>query len=192
MPIGGTLRRLLHLLLLVEVMVAASVLSMGIAFGAGRGTATAGQTVSSAQWGSVVVLQGQTATSGALVIDWTNVKKNPYQFIDLVNSSTVALRGQTVSISTTRNGSGNQPLPTIAFALCRAGTWDQTTGACSGTVVDLGSTTTGSITITEPVLVGGRLAVRASTSAGVGSPFTTTFSSAVSRTQARPAVVVNG
>lgn len=172
-------------------MTVVAVLSMGVALAAGRGAATTSQTVTSARWGSVVVLQGQSATSGALVIDWTNVKKNPYQFIDLVNTSTVALLGQTMTLSTTRNGSGNQPLPTISLTLCRSGSWDATAGTCSGTTADLGSTTTGSITVTEPVAVGGRLALRASTSAGTGSPFTTTFSSAVSRAQIPVGSVMN-
>jgi hypothetical protein len=164
---------------------------VGVALAAGNAATSHTQSVTSANWGSVFVLHSQTATSGALIIDWTNVKKNPYQFIDLVNTSSVALIGQTVSTSSVRNGSGNQPLPTISFSICRAGVWDPLTDLCSGTIVDLGVGTNGTLQVTEPVPVGGRLAIRASTTAGAGSPFTTTFSSVVSRTQIPPATVVN-
>lgn len=191
MSTDRTATRLVRLILIIEVVVATVVLSVGVAFAIGRSSASATQTVTSAQWGSVFVLQGATATGGPLVIDWTAVKKNPYQFVDLVNTSSVALSGQTISISTTRNGSGNQPIPTISFSLCRGGTWDAALGTCSGTAVDLGSTASGSIAITEAVAVGARLALRASTTAGVGAPFTTTFVSAVSRAQIPPASVVN-
>lgn len=191
MPTDRITARLVRLLVIVEVVTAVVMLSVGMALAVGRSSASASQTVTSARWGSVLVLQGATATTGPLVIDWTAVKKNPYQFIDLVNTSSLALTGQTISVSTTRNGSGSAPIPTIGFTLCRGGAWDAGTGQCSGTAVDLGSTTAGSITIVEPLAVASRLALRASTTAGVGAPFTTTFSSVVARTQVTPAITVN-
>jgi hypothetical protein len=179
------------LILIIEATVAVLALSVGVALAAGNASAGDTQTVTSASWGSVFVLQGQNATSGALIIDWTNVKKNPYKFIDLVTTSSVALVGQTISTSTVRNGSGNQPLPIIAFSICRGGVWDSVTGLCSGTVIDLGAGMKGTLQVTEPVPVGGTLAIRASTTAVAGSPFSTTFTSAVTRTQIRAATVVN-
>ena len=156
MSTDRTATRRVRLILIIEVVVATVVLSVGVAFAIGRSSASATQTVTSAKWGSVFVLQGATATGGPLVIDWTAVKKNPHQFVDLVNTSSVALSGQTISISTTRNAVGNQPIPTISFSLCRGGTWDAALGTCSGTAVDLGSTASGSIAITEAVAVGAR------------------------------------
>ena len=194
MPTDGNARRSIRPVLIIEAVIAAIavfLLSVGVALAVGRASASATQTVSSARWGSVFVLQGQSATSGALVIDWTNVKKNPYQFVDLVNTSSVALLGQTISTSTIRNGTGNQPIPTITFSLCRGGSWDIVTGNCSGTTVDLGAGTSGTLTLIEPVPVHGRLALRATTSAATGSPFTTTFSSVVSRAQIPAAKLVN-
>lgn len=191
MPTVRTFTQLLRLFVVLGVVVPAVVLSVGVALAISRAGASGTQTVTSARWGSVFVLQGDTATTGPLIIDWSNVKKNPYQFIDLVNTSSVALLGQTISTSTTRKGSGNQNLPTISFTLCRNGVWDVVTGTCSGTAVDLGSTVAGSISIAEPVALGGRLALRASTTAGTGAPFTTTFASVVSRAQIPVAAVVN-
>ena len=191
MSTDRTTGRLVRLILVIEVVAATVVLSVGGALAIGRSSAGATQTVTSAQWGSVFVLQGAAATGGPLVVDWTAVKKNPYQFVDLVNTSSVALSGQTISITTSRNGGGNQPIPTISFSMCRGGTWDATAGTCSGTTVDLGSTVSGSLGIGEAVAVGARLALRASTTAGSGAPFTTTFVSTVSRAQIPPASVVN-
>lgn len=191
MPIERTITQLLRLFVVLGVVVPTVVLSVGMALAVSRAGASATQTVTSAHWGSVVVLQGASASTGPLIIDWSNVKKNPYQFIDLVNTSSLALVGQTVSVSTARNGSGNQNFPTISFTLCRSGTWDTTTGTCSGTAVDLGATVSGSVTIAEPVTLGGRLALRVSTTAGTGAPFTTTLSSAVSRAQIPVAAAVN-
>lgn len=195
MSIDGISTCVLRSTLLLRAVVGAIalfVLSMGVASAAGRANAGITETVTSARWGTVFVLQGQSATSGPLLIDWTNVKKNPYQFIDLVNTSSVPLVGETISTSTIRNGSGNQSLPTITFALCRGGTFDAVTGVCSATTVDLGAGTSGSLSLTEPLAVNGRLSLRASTSAGTGSPFTTTFSTAVARSQVPVAKVVNG
>jgi|GEM_PF-2291394 len=191
MPTDSSATRVARLILIIEATVAVLALSVGVALAAGNASAGDTQTVTSASWGSVFVLQGQAATSGALVIDWTNVKKNPYQFVDLVNTSSVPLIGQTISTSSVRNGSGSPPLPIISFSLCRGGVWDSVTGLCSGTAVDLGVGTSGILQVIEPVPVGGTLAMRASTSSGTGSPFTTTFTSVVSRTQVRAATVVN-
>ena len=191
MSIERTIAQLFRLFVILGVVVPTVVLSVGMALAISHAGASATQTVTSARWGSVAVLQGASASTGPLIINWSNVKKNPYQFIDLVNTSSVALVGQTVSISTTRNGAGNQNLPTIRLTLCRNGVWDATAGTCSGTAVDLGATVSGSITIAEPMALGGRLALRASTTAGTGAPFTTTFSSVVSRAQSPVAAVVN-
>lgn len=191
MPTVRAAGQLLRLILILGVVVAAVALPVGMALAGSRADASTTQTVTSARWGSVFVLQGASASTGPLVIDWTGVKKNPYQFIDLVNTSSITLLGQTISISTTRNGSGNQNPPIIGFTLCRTGSWDPASGGCSGTAVDLGSTVSGSILVTEQVPVGGRLALRASTTAGVGAPFTTTFASVVSRGQVPLASTVN-
>ncbi|MTA78706.1 MAG: hypothetical protein F2520_10630 [Actinobacteria bacterium] len=57
--------------------------------------------------------------------------------------------------------------------------------------MNLGSTTSGSIIVNEPVAVGARLSIRATVSGSNGSAFTSSFTSEVTRAQIRAGTVVN-
>ncbi len=182
---------IVRLVLFIEVAVVTVALSVGVALAVSRGNARSIQPVDTATWGSVFVLQGASASSGSLDVDWSLMTTSRYKMIDLVNKSSLALSGQTISIVTVRNNGGNQTLPSVSFRLCRGGTWNASSNTCSGTSVNLGSTTSGSIIVNEPVAVGERLAIRATVSGSNGSEFTTTFTSQVTRSQVRAATVVN-
>jgi hypothetical protein len=191
MPTDRVTVMIVRLVLFLEVAVVTVTLSVGVALAINRGTASAAQAVGSATWGSVFVPKGATASSGSLSVNWSLMTTTRYTMIDLVNTSSLALSGQTISVVTVRNNGGNQSLPSITFRLCRGGTWNTTSNTCSGMSVNLGSTTSGSIVVNEPVAIGERLAIRATVSGSNGSAFTTTFSSQVTRTQVRAGTVVN-
>jgi len=182
---------IVRLVLFLEVAVVTVALSVGVALAVSRGAASATQAVGSANWGSVFELQGANATSGSLSVDWSLLTTSRIKMLDLVNTSTLALTGQTISVSTVRNSGGNASIPSVSFRLCRGGTWNASDNTCSGTSVNLGSTTSGSIVVNEPVAVGARLSIRATVSGSNGSEFTSSFTSAVTRAQIRAGTVVN-
>ena len=182
---------IVRLVLFIEVAVVTVALSVGVALAVSRGNARAIQPVGTATWGSVFELPGAAASSGSLNVDWSLVTHTTYQMLDLVNTSSLPLTGQTISVVSVPNGGEGKNPPTITFHLCRGGTWDETMDTCSGTTVSLGAISSGSITVVEPVAVGARLALRATVSGRNGSTYLTTFASGVARTQIRAGTVVN-
>lgn len=148
----------------------------------GKGRVTATAAVTSGTFGVEPVISGTSTLQPALA--FTVISSGP-QYFDALNTGTLSLAGTSYSVTFTYLGIGT---PTVTLAGCSGGSWNQSTGVCSGTAVTIGSWTPGSTTVFNdttagsfPAAVGGRLGVKASIGGvSITATATVTVSSSVS------------
>lgn len=148
--------------------------------------------VTASRWGASAVPQGAPNGTGPLVMNWSVNQGIAYQYFDVVNSGSLAIFGQSFSVTNVNDKSGGPKPPTVTFEACVNGEWQSSTNSCSGSVVLMGSTTTTFFTsLNTPLNVNGRLSARARTSPGGSSTYTTTINVIVDRTQIRAGVTTH-
>lgn len=146
--------------------------------------------VTAAEWRAVATLQNATPVNQALILTWSVSRGTAYQYLDIVNSGTIDLTGQTFHVSSILDRGGNTKSPTVTFEACLSGTW-VAPNSCTGTVVALGSTATEIFTTTNtPLAVAGRLHLQATTVPSGAYSYTTTVNISVNRIQVRPGSTV--
>ena len=175
---------------LLATAAAAVVPAVSPALAATRAVASADLPAASGRWGAAVTSAGATpATGTAHTIAW--VPPLTALYLDVVNTGTLALTGTTWTATNTKPTNGTAP-PEIAFDACVGASWSALLGTCAGTVVRIGATSGGTLTVattTTATAPGGRLSVRAVPTSLLNFPqsFSTTVGLSVARSQARAA-----
>lgn len=144
--------------------------------------------VNSASWGAAAAPQGGTSDGGGYVLLW--LAGTAAHYFDVVNTGDTTLLSTTWSVSNAVSGS-TKAIPEITFDACRDGSWDAASATCSGTLVGIGVTKRGMLSVTSSTTAsrpGTRLSIRAITS-NVNFPtsYTSTINLSVNRSQARAA-----
>ncbi len=148
--------------------------------------------VASATWSVVATPLGAAPQNGPLIMAWNVSGGTAYQYFELVNTGSLALSGETFRVINVYNKTGNVKPPTVTFDACIGGTFNTSTTACSGTIRNIGSTSTEVFTtLHNAIAAGGRFAIRASTPPGASSSYTTTVSVSVNRAMVRGGQIVN-
>lgn len=157
----------------------APVLTAHAAEALSRAQAQRSVSASSATWGAVATTASAAPYgSGSLALTFARngTKAPPPQYAWLVNTGTLALS----SVSTTVTSTVAGKLETCST------TWVEATGACSGTVTVLDTTTTGATSRALALAAGTRTRVKASLTASVPTATATlTVSLSVARTGTR-------
>ena len=153
-----------------------------------RAAAVRSQTVASASWSVVATLPAGTA-SGPLILQWSVSAGSAYQRFDLSNSGNITVTSFSVSSVSASNQNGNVPPPNILYEACVGGVWTSIS-ACSGTVLTLASGDA-AFTVSSTLSPGSRISVRATTRVGSSFAFTTTISTAVTRSSVRFGLTTN-
>lgn len=139
-------------------------------------------TIPADRWSAVAVPRGGSPGSGPLTMSFHVNRGVPRQYIDVVNTGTLALTGQSYVIRAANGAS----TPQLTLEACSNGSWSPTDHSCSGTVVTMGTTSSGpTIAFASPLAPGGRLAVRATTSPSTASKTTIILDVKIARSQIR-------
>lgn len=176
-------------------MTAAAFLSLFL-FASGVCASTSGTnrrliTVSSAAWRAVAVPANTPPTNQPLVLNWAVSHGTAYQFFDIVNNGSIDVSSQTFHVTNVLDKNGNMKAPTVTFDACLNGTWTAI-NTCSGTVQQLGSTTTEIFTTVNTYLsVGSRIHIQATTTPSGSSSYTTTVNISIDRSQVRASLTSN-
>ncbi len=146
------------------------------------GAATGAQDVSSGSFAVVPTTDPSTPPPGALTLTYAAILSPPAQYFDAVNTGSIALVGATYSVAV--SGGGLLGDPSITLTACTDGSWDQSTGTCSGTEVALGTwsatSTAPADSSAAPAVPGTRLGIRASLSATANLTDVTTATISIS------------
>lgn len=140
------------------------------------------QDVSSGSFAVVPTTDPATPPPGALTLTYAAILSPPAQYFDAVNTGSIPLIGATYSVAV--SGGGLLGDPSITLAACTGGSWDQSTGSCSGTEVALGtwsaSATAPADSSAAPAVPGTRLGIKASISATANLTEVTTATISIS------------
>lgn len=132
------------------------------------GQATGSQAASSATFGIIPTTLPGTPPPGALNLTYAAILAPPDQYFDAVNVGSLALTAANYSVAV--SGGGALGAPSISLTACTAGTWNQSTGVCSGTSTALGTWTASAATPASstaiPTSPASRLGIKATLSAG--------------------------
>lgn len=147
--------------------------------------------ISTSQWRAVAVPQNSGPTNQPLVLLWTNSQGTAYQIFDIINPGTIDLTGFIFHVTVLRtSGGGNKPLD-VTFEACVGASWTAL-NTCSGSIVTIGTTSTSlTTTVAQPVNVGGRLSIQASTTPSGSSQHSTTIDISVDTTHIRPITITS-
>ena len=147
---------------------------------------------SASQWSAVAVPQGAAPVPEPLVMNWTVTQGTSYQYFDIVNTGSLLLSRQTFAITSVYDKGGRGKPPTVTFEGCINGTWSATSHTCSGSIINMGSTSSELFTsLSTPIHVGNRLSARARTSPGASNSYITTVNVQISRSQVRSGTTSN-
>jgi hypothetical protein len=169
----------------------------GLAFAGVQGAGSKTQVVSSGTFSVIPTTAAGTPPAGALTLIYGTVLP-PAQYFDAVNTGTLVLTATSYSVVVT--GGGVLGAPSIALSACVGGTWNTSTGTCSGTATPIGSWTSASsaaiASSAAPLAAAARLGIKATLSNGgvlganTVAVITTTVSSSGPR-QIRTATTTN-
>ena len=166
--------------------------SFGIASASVTGIQSHTLLTSASQWSAVAVPQGAAPIPAPLVMSWNVNQGTAYQYFDIVNTGSLSLSGQTFAVTSVYDKGGRGKPPTVTFEGCINGTWSASTQTCSGSVINMGSTTSELFTsLSTPIHVGNRLSARAKTSPGASNSYITTVNVQISRSQIRSGTTSN-
>ncbi len=139
------------------------------AAGLGAQAVSGSQAVTSGTFAVVPTILPTTPPPGPLVLTYPTGLTPAPQYFDAVNTGSITLAGASYAVALTSLlslGSNS-----VTLRACVGAAWNQSTGACSGTTVVLGSWTSASsaaiATTTAPTAPGARLGIKATLSAGL-------------------------
>ncbi|GLY44103.1 hypothetical protein Amsp01_101260 [Amycolatopsis sp. NBRC 101858] len=143
---------------------------------AGLATAPATARATTLSWSAVLAdSTGAVQTGKPLTVSWGLLDTTP-RYASVRNNGTAALTGETYTVTAS--------LATVRLDACVGGTWSGST--CSGTVVTLTDSTSGSTAVTRALAAGDQLGLRLTPSGLLGLA-SATVSVSVSRAQVRAA-----
>ena len=149
---------------------------------------SAAQTATSGTWQAVATINSAgpySNTALALTFAKNGGSAPPAQYFYVVNVGTLTLIGGIYSAAVS-------PSASTVIEACSA-TWNETTGACSGTISTVGSSTGSPASSgTAPAAAGSRVRLRARITTSVASTTTVTVGVNVTRTQVRAATTTTG
>jgi hypothetical protein len=132
---------------------------------------------------------GASSGSGPYVLTW-NLPNNGTQYLQILNTGSLDLAGETFSAVNSKPTNGNAP-PTVALDACVGATWTAA-GSCAGTVTRLTTSSDTSSTVALPIKAGAAVSVKAAplTLPNFPQTYTTTVTVTVTRAQARTATTI--
>lgn len=149
---------------------------------------SAAQTVASGKWQAVATTNSAGPYSNAalaLTFAKNGSSAPPAQYFYVVNVGALTLIGGIYSAAVS-------PSANTVIEAC-SGTWNETTGACVGTVSTVGSSTgSPASSATAPTAAGSRIRLRTRITTSVASTTTVTVGVNVTRTQVRAATTTTG
>ena len=156
--------------------------------GGTAGNATAAQTVTSGTWKALPTTLGSPPyLTQSLVLTFLLGASPPPQYFWVVNTGSLTLSGATYTVGIT-----GTPGASASIAACVGGTWNESTGACSGTITTLVTTATGSAaSAVVPAAAGSSIRLRASVTSALTIADVVTVGVSVSRSQVRAATSSN-
>lgn len=163
------------------------------ALAAALAVARADSSATAGSWGVAAAAVGGAPVVGqSFTVQWVPATT---VYFDVVNTGTVALSGTTWTGTNSKASNGAAP-PEVAFDACVGGTWNTTTGTCSGTVSRVAATSGGTFTVASTTTArtpGGRLSVRGTVVSLTNFPHTysTALGFSVTRGQTRAATTTS-
>jgi hypothetical protein len=148
------------------------------------GNASMSQTVTSGTWKALPTTLGSPPyLTQSLILTFLLGASPPPQYFWVVNTGSLTLTGATYTLSIS-----GTPGASASIAACVGGTWNESTGTCSGSITTLVSTAAGSAGSTVvPVAAGSSVRLRASVTSALTVADIVTVGVSVSRSQVRAA-----
>jgi len=153
--------------------------------------ATKQQTVTTPQWGNVIVDAGASVSTNPYSFAWQEGIGLEITYVDLRNSGNISTTGTLLTVTTQDQNESRKDASSLTLSACTGGTWNQTSNACSGTVTALGTVTNGSITLNLALAAGAISTIRVAEVQTKRAKWTSTLSVKVTRSQIRAATVTN-
>ena len=154
-------------------------------------TAKKQQTVTTPNWGNVIVDAGAPVSKEPYSFAWKEGIGLEITYVDLRNPGSIATTGTLLTVSTKDSNNSTKDASSLTLSACTGGTWNQTSNACSGTVTSLGTVTNGSITLSISLAASATSTIRVAEVQTKRAKWTSTLSVAVTRSQIRAATVTN-
>lgn len=158
----------------------------GVADAASGARGTAPVQATTVSWGATLLkADGTLLTGAALSVSVPANLVSQYVFASARNTGTVALTGETYTLTATGLNFGQSILEA-----CTSGSWQSTTNTCTGTTTKIATANGGATSSLLSLAVGASLSLRVTVPATlIGS--TVTVSASASRAQVRAATTVN-
>jgi hypothetical protein len=152
------------------------------------GKATATHTVTSGTWKALPTTLGSPPyLTQSLVLTFLLGASPPPQYFWVVNTGSLTLTGATYTVGIT-----GTPGASASISACVGGTWNETSGACSGTITTLVTTAAGSAaSAVVPAAAGASIRLRATVTSALTLADIVTVGVSVSRSQVRAATATD-
>jgi hypothetical protein len=153
------------------------------------GNAAATNTVTSGTWKALPTTLGSPPyLTQSLVLTFAlSVTPPPAQYFWVVNTGSLTLTGATYTVGIT-----GTPGASASISACVGGTWNESSGACSGSITTLVTTAAGSAaSVVVPAAAGASIRLRASVTSALTLADIVTVGVSVSRSQVRAATSSN-
>ncbi len=141
-------------------------------------------------WSSALATASGSSTNNAYQIIWTGNANRQNELLAVVNTGNFDLIATHLTFSSVKSNGDTTNPPTLTFETC-SGTWNLTTFACSGTITQIGSSTSGQIDINRYLTPGNRSVIRVTNARNNSGNYITTFNSRTFRSDIRFGIVIN-
>ncbi len=141
-------------------------------------------------WSSALATANGSSTNNSYQITWTGNGNRQNELLAVVNTGNFDLIATHLTFSSVKSNGDTTNPPTLTFETC-SGTWNLTTFACSGTITQIGSSTSGQIDINRYLTPGNRSVIRVTNARNNTGNYITTFNSRTFRSDIRFGIVIN-
>ncbi len=183
--------RVTLLFLVGSFFLAAALVVDGYVYANAKASAKGSTSVSVLKWGAVLASPSATPAKTPFVISWATSQNQQIAYLEVVNTGSQLISGQSYSIDTKDSEGSRKNDPSITFTACTSGVWNKDTDKCSGSTSVIGTRSNGTLTSNFSLAPLARLSLRLRLTKENRVAWTTTINMKINRSQIRTATTTN-